>query len=316
MTIYLKLAMNQFIKPMHNKFTKSILLAVFTIMAITIVTLVSCSKSTQSEQAPIKLTATTFDFIGEEHNKGLDYVYSQTYGSNPKTTLDDVLKATDKYVFEISPITNKSKDDRSTLFTTESRNFIKSTVRSTSIISDRTLLLKKLTPAQFSIIEKLDAVFSLQTYEERQQKITDLTSDALVNLNDNEIVYILCTLSLAKHSVEYWNSSKGKLWMNRFITVNQVKTNGDNNNVKVNKIDMHNVAVADIGAFLMSFPAGVKAGALVGGVTAGIASAGITAGLGAVLGGIAGGTAAGLSAAISASAVVMAAELAADFFGW
>ena len=254
-------------------------------------------------------------------NKGLDYIYDNTFGKNKTTRLSDVLHAADKYVFEESPITNKSKDDRSKLFSAEHRAFLKVAVSTTSIITNRELLLKKLTPAQLGMIEKLDAAFSLPTYKEKQDRITDLSNEAIATLNENEV---LSSLSLAKHSLAYWEGAKGKQWndrINQFYSTSngiQVGMNGvgSNEHVQVNKIDWHNVAVADVAAFIIGFPGGVQVGALVGGITAGIASAGITAGLGAVLGGVVGGTASGLASAISASGIALAAEVAVDWFGW
>ena len=282
----------------------------------------SCYKDQETRKEILKITATTFDFIGEEHNKGLDFVYSQTFANKINSNYNDVLIAANKYVFDESPMSKFSKDNRMELFTSEKREIIKSAVESKSIIINRIELQKKLTQNQFSIIEKLDLVLSLPNYEEQLQKIKVLKNEALVSLNDNEIVYILCTLSLAEYSVNYWNSQKGIIWKNRIdqlITSDNaylIKTNKVNEfqTTPTNKIDYHNVAVADVSAFMMGFPSGVNTGALVGGLTAGIASAGITAGLGAVLGGLAGGTVSGLGCAITASSLALAAEIAVNFF--
>jgi hypothetical protein len=296
------------------------------ISAIVIITgFIYCNKSNNDvpSNQSIKISSTTFDFIGEAHNKGLDYVYSQTFENKSNTKIIDVLNATDKYVFEESPLTKGSKDNRIELFTSENLALLKASVASKSIILNRTELQKKLSPAQFSIIEKLDLIFLLPTYEERQQKIKDLKNEVIINLNDNEIVYILCTLSLAEYSMSYWNSEKGKQWKDRITqlyatgkTNIQIKTNGinKNQNIRANKIDWRNVAVADVAAFIYGFPAGINVGALIGGVTTGVATGGIGAGLGAVLGGLVGGTASGLASAISASAVVLATEFIVDMF--
>jgi len=296
------------------------------ISAIVIITgFIYCNKSNNDvpSNQSIKISSTTFDFIGEAHNKGLDYVYSQTFENKSNTKLIDVLNATDKYIFEQSPLTKGSKDNRIRLFTSENLALLKASVASKLIILNRTELQKKLSPAQFSIIEKLDLIFLLPTYEERQQKIKDLKNEVIINLNNNEIVYILCTLSLAEYSMSYWNSEKGKQWKDRITqlyatgkTNIQIKTNGinKNQNIRANKIDWRNVAVADVAAFIYGFPAGINVGALVGGVTTGVATGGIGAGLGAVLGGLVGGTASGLASAISASAVVLATEFIVDMF--
>jgi len=284
----------------------------------------SCYKNKEQETRKeiLKITSTTFDFIGEEHNKGLDFVYSQTFANKINSNYNDVLIAATKYVFDESPMSKFSKDNRMVLFTPEKRELIKAAVESKSIIINRFELQKKLTQNQFSIIEKLDMALSLPNYEEQLQKIKVLKNEALVSLNDNEIVYILCTLSLAEHSVNYWNSEKGIIWKNRIDQLIKsdnaylIKTNKVNEfqTTPVNKIDYHNVAVADVSAFMAGFPAGINTGALVGGLTAGIASAGITAGLGAVLGGLAGGTVSGLGTAITVSSIALAAEISVNFF--
>jgi hypothetical protein len=168
-----------------------------------------------------------------------------------------------------------------------------------------------LTTKQYNYIERLDrliSTFNGHDLTDLLAKIKFLENESLINLNESEIVYFMSVTNLAKHSLDYWNSSKAEKW-HSFIK-------NKRNSPFTEKVDWHNVAVADIAAFIVGFPAGVKIGALTGGLAAGIASGGITAGLGAVLGGFVGGTVSGLAAAASASAVALAAEVSADWFGW
>ena len=289
---------------------------------IVIVALFGCMKSSNIyySAATMNINSKSFDFIGLEHNRGLDYVFSNTLQNN-NPTFDDVLKSVDKYVYEVSPITSASKDNRDELFNSETRALLKSSITSRSIIIDRTTLIKKLTPAQFSMIEKLDGAFSLSDVELQLSEIKSLKEEAISTLNNEEIVFVLSALSLAEYSLIYWSGSKGEMWKDRIMEISNSgqgssKINGENinMNVKSNKIDWHNVAVADVSAFIVGFPAGVNVGAIVGGLTAGIASGGVAAGIGAVLGGIVGGTASGIATAISASAIVLASEFIVDWF--
>ena len=291
--------------------------------AIIIVALFGCMKSSNIyySSATMNINSKSFDFIGVEHNNGLDYVFSNTLQNNNNPRFSDDLKSVDKYVYEVSPITSSSKDNRDELFNSETRALLKSSITSRSIIIDRTALIKKLTPAQFSMIEKLDGAFSLPDVELQLSEIKSLKEEAINTLNNDEIVFVLSSLSLAEYSLIYWSGSKGEMWKDRIMEISNsrqgsLKINGENinMNVKSNKIDWHNVAVVDVGAFIAGFPAGVNVGVIVGGLTAGIASGGVAAGVGAVLGGIVGGTASGIATAISASAIVLAAEFIVDWF--
>lgn len=285
----------------------------------------SCNKydTLNFYQDSSKITVSSFDFIGLEHNNGLDYVFSKTMEKSNNPTFNDVLKSVDTYVYEISIYTKGSEDNRNDLFNTKTKDLIKSSIATKSIIINREALLTKLTVNQFNLIEKLDRVFIIPNIDSQLKEIRYLKEVALNTLGKNEIVFVLSTLSLAEHSLIYWSSSKGELWMNRILQISnskqamlQTKFKGQsiNNGIKTDKIDWHNVAVADVAAFIIGFPAGINAGAIVGGVTAGIASGGVAAGVGAVLGGVVGGSASGIASAISASSVVLAAEFIVDWF--
>lgn len=302
-------------KKIYNNF---IAISVFVI-------LISCNKyeTNKFEQGSLMISSTSFDFIGEEHNNGLDYVFSTTIAKNNSLTSDDVLNTVDRYVYEISPLFKGSTDNRNDLFNNETRSLLKSAVSSKSIIINRAFLLNKLTTNQFNFIEKLDMIFSITSIDLQLKEISSLKEEAISKLNDNEIAFVLSTLSLAESSLKYCSSDKGALWMNSILQIGnsraaKLQTNISRENIsnviKSNKIDWHNVAVADVAAFLIGFPSGINAGAVIGGVTAGIASGGIAAGVGAILGGVVGGSASGLASAISASSVVLAAEIIVDWF--
>lgn len=290
---------------------------------IALIVLFGCMKSSNIyyTSAIMNINSKSFDFIGVEHNNGLDYVFSNVLQNNNNPRFSDFLKSVDKFVYEVSPITNTSKDNWDGLFNSETKILLKATVITKSIIIDRTSLIKKLTPAQFKMIEKLDIVLEIPEIELQLNEINLLKDEAVNTLDNNEVVFVLSTLSLAEYSINYWSGSKGEMWKDRILQIRNsrqgsLKTNGENinMNVKSNKIDWHNIAVADVSAFIVGFPAGVNVGAFIGGVTTGIASGGVAAGVGAVLGGIVGGTASGIATAISASSIVLAAEFIVDWF--
>lgn len=244
-----------------------------------------------------------FDRIGQAHNEGLDYVLEHMVNVNPNSSLQDVNQSAVEFVFNVNPETISSLDNRDLLNTSEHLSKITDIILARSIIAKREELIDKLTSKQLYFIDKLDTILSstLFQFEEGITQIRELEEHALEILNDDEIVYFLCVTNLARHSLEYWFSEKGLLWL-------EIIESGSNEPY-AKGIDWRNVAVADVAAFIAGFPAGVNTGAIVGGLTAGIASAGITAGVGAVLGGIVGGTATGLASAITASSYVLAAEI-------
>ena len=298
---------------------------VFKKCLVALLALVGCMKSSNYyySNTPININSKSFDFIGVEHNSGLDYVFSNTLQINNNPTFNDVLQSVDKYVYEVSPITNTSKDDRNDLFNSQTRTLLKSTITSRSVIVDRSALIKKLTPSQFIMIEKLDQAFVMKDIESQLNEIKSLKEEALNTLNDDEIVFVLSALSVAEHSLAYWSSSKGEMWKDRIIQISNSRnsnlhTKANSTSIdleeKANKIDWHNVAVVDVAAFIAGFPAGVNVGAIVGGLTTGIATGGIAAGVGAVLGGVVGGSASGIAAAIGASSLVLASEFIVDWF--
>jgi hypothetical protein len=311
---------------MKIRFSKSNLVVATAFFFIAVLGIIGCKKTAISEPSPagqrIELTGQSFNFIGEAHNKALDYIFEKTFSVNPNTSYADVIKSVDEYVFEINPETKRSKDDRSFLQSQEFKQNVTSAIHATSLLDDNLNLKSKLTPAQFEMVRKLDAIFSEESYEKRIKQIENLEAEAIHKLNDNEIVYILAVTNLAKHSMEYWNSEKGQLWLTKIkgnlsVSVNNTAVNSIPENRKAlfsGDINWRDVAKADVIAFGVGFPAGVQVGALVGGVTAGIASGGITAGLGAVLGGIVGGTASGLATAIAASGLALAAEVITSWF--
>lgn len=252
----------------------------------------SCQKNAALENLDetnkIILSTETFNFIGESHNEGLDYVFSNTFAINPKTNFEDVNKATIDYLYKINPSTKLTSEDKNKFFTNSHKDLIKDAVFSNSIIIDSFKLLQVVTPNQFAFLKQIDHFVTNNSleFDERISGLKKLEIEAIKNLNDNEIVYILCVSNLARHSLSYWNSGKGSLWSQKIAQNNDLRGAST-----LRAIDWHDIAVADVAAFIVGFPLGVNVGMVVGGVTAGIASAGITAGLGAVLGGVAGGTA-------------------------
>src|SRR5690606_29183714 len=106
------------------------------------------------------------------------------------------------------------------------------------------------------------------------QKI-DLLNTKIYNsdLEDNQLARLYMTNSVAKSSLTYWEGDSADKWFSTF-PVNGAPGSEINPTypITVAKIDWGNVAKADISAFLLAFPTGVKAGAIKGAVVLGLAS--------------------------------------------
>lgn len=280
---------------------------------------IGCQKSADNafiqKAEKIELTPNTFDFVGQSHNDGLDYVFDNTFKNNINSKYNDVKNASVKYVFDVNESTKYSKDDKSLFAAQEFKELIKKATSASSINLNESGLKHSLTEKQLQFINLLniDLTKTSHTYDVIIRNIEGLEKSAIKELGKNEIVYVLCVSSVAKHSIEDWNTSKGEKWFKKFNKPFQPIGTFNSNNLAA-KIDWHNVAVADVLGFGTGFPSGVTVGMVAGGLAVGVATGGAGAGIGAVLGGLVGGTATGLAAAVTASAATLAAEWVVSWF--
>jgi hypothetical protein len=276
--------------------------------------MLSCKRNfTEKNIAPSKkivLTPNTFDFIGKSHNQGLDYVFETTFKKNRFSTFDDIKTASITYIFDINDYTKFSKDDRLYFSTPDFIQLIKKAIRATSINLDEIDKANSLTKKQREFVKSVGAEVTntCLRYDEIVRNIEELEQVAIRELGDEEIIYALCVSSIAKFSIEYWNTSSGEKWFTYFGK--PFYPIGTFNNDRLHRaIDWHNVALADIIGFGQGFPAGVTVGMLAGGLALGVPTWGGATAIGAVLGGFVGGTATGLARAVIASAAVLAGEI-------
>lgn len=208
-----------------------------------------------------------------------------------------------------------SKDDKLQFNTKDFKNLIQKATEANSIVLSENNLDKKLTLKQAKFIRQLNSELTntTRTYDIIVANIIQLEQSAIKELDESEVVYALCVSSVAKHSIEYWNTEQGEKWFKHFNKSFQ-PIGTFRSNMKMAKIDWHNVAVADVLGFGAGFPSGVTVGMVAGGLAAGVATGGTAAGIGAVLGGLVGGSATGLAAAVTASSATLVAEAVVSWF--
>lgn len=265
----------------------------------------NCSDSTRDNivEKPLVLTSETFDVVGKTHNQALDYIYESVFVKSKTIKYEDVNEASIDFIFNVNEDTKNTKDNPNLLRTSEQKNYIQEIVENPENKTFNQLLEKN----NLSVNQKrYIALFETEVknkniaFTQKIENIKRIEKNAISELRDNEIVYILCITSVAKNSIEYWNTT-GKKWFKNYNEKSTLSKGG---------IDWEAVAVADILAFEGGFPAGVTTGMVAGGLALGVS----TAGIGAVLGGLVGGTATGLAAAAGSSASMAIAYQVKSFF--
>jgi len=236
-----------------------------------------------------------FDFIGQAHNQGLEYVFKNSIRGNSNLVYSDIKNASLHYFDKVYELTlNKAASN----YSLAHDKIVRKSVEANSIFIENgnySFLSEK----ELFFLNKLNVIVTndknlsskLSSIESLNQEIYN--SD----LEDNQLARLYMTNSVAKHSLTYWSSDKAEKWFDLFQPDNVAA-----------KVNWDNVVTADIAAFLMAFPSGVKAGAIRGAIVLGLSSGGTGAIPGAIIGAIGGGCAAGITAAVSASGCVLAAE--------
>lgn len=246
-----------------------------------------------------------FDFIGEAHNSGLDYVYYNAVEQNYNLKYEDVRTAS---LFYFDNIYSLTLGQASSNYRENHDLIVKLSVESNSILPEG-FDYSSFSEEEITFLTELDRIIDEETDLNTKIRKIDLLNTEIYNsdLEDNQLAKLYMTNSIAKNSLTYWGGESGKKWFITFPDDNS----GNNPNPTypvANAIDWENVAKADIAAFLLAFPAGAKAGAIKGAIVLGLASGGTGAVTGAIIGAIGGGAAAGISAAVAASGAVLAAE--------
>lgn len=283
-------------------------------VASLVLAILGCQKNftekTRFQSKTIELTPSTFDFIGKSHNDGLDFVFENTFQKNRFSTFEDIKMSSVNYVFNVNPNTKLSKDDKSYFSSPAFDELLRKMARATSIDLDENGIENTLTDKQKKFIKSIGVQLTNNslTFDVIVKNIETLERVAIKELDENEIIYALCVSSVAKHSIQYWNTESGRKWYAFFGKPFQpIGTFNLENSARA--IDWHNIAIADIVGFGQGFPAGVTVGMLAGGLSLGVPTFGGASHIGAVLGGFVGGTATGLTKAVATSALALAAEL-------
>lgn len=258
----------------------------------------------------LELTTETFNVIGETHNNALDYIYDEHISNIHNIKYEDINNSSIYFMFNLDQNMKLTSDNPEGLNSTEHKAKAKFIVENSELLSMSDIILKYNTISlnQKKYIDLLDIAVknSSLEYHEVISNIELIEKNAILELRDDEIVYFLCVSSVAKHSIEYWNTSRGQKWFNAYnLPFTPIGTFNSNPQAKIN---WRNVAIADIIGFAGAFPAGITTGMVAGGLAAGVASGGTLAAVGAVLGGLVGGTCTGLAGAAAASALRIAAE--------
>jgi len=259
------------------------------------------------------LTPNTFDFVGEWHNEGLDYVFDNVIKNNANITYNNVNNASIEYISKVNEYTKLTEEEIKKLQSEENKKLIAEILKQQILSAD---FLKKhavLTPNQEQFIIELSKFVNdnEMSLDNTLKGIIAIEKDAIEKFGEDEIIDVLCLSSIAKHSLRYWTSKENqKKWRDVVIVL------GDLDDDEPLLVNWRNVAIADILGFGVGFPSGVTVGMVAGGLAAGVYTAGAAAGIGAVLGGFVGGTVTGLTKAIAASAAALIAEWIADALGF
>ncbi|MEP0712498.1 hypothetical protein [Algoriphagus sp.] len=285
----------------------------FVLLGIFSFTFFSCSDEipltpTDSNKQLLILTPEPLDFFGKEHNNALDSIFQNVINTNKSVNYRKINDYCINYVFNINNNTKKTPDDPNNLTSLEHINALKDIIENSEKMSFNQMLQSRnltLNQQKYVSLIKNEIKDTRNTFDIIIKNILEIEKQALLELNENEIIYILGMTSISKDSIEYWNTEKGEKWFKKYnVKFIPIGTH----NLIQSQIDWHNVAVADLVAFGYGFPSGVTTGMVAGGLALGVSTAGIGAGIGAVLGGFVGGSATGLASAVTASAITAAAE--------
>jgi len=186
---------------------KKLLIPALTLV-LALILLIACGEAT-AEKAFIN----EYDYVGELHNEGLEYVFGELEKLKEKNNLDEenaikcVKESTIDYVKSISSDIDENKcraimdhvyDD-----VVYSINFTK-TISDTTIISDSTLY-DSLSENQVILLQELKQI--MYNDELKLEDIVNFEKDVELSLNEDEREIIYAFTSVARHSYQYWSES-------------------------------------------------------------------------------------------------------------
>lgn len=240
------------------------LLFIFTLTSL----LISCDKTALTSQENInqKLNPKEFNIIGEQHNKGLEFVYNRlstnlinqgklkiTKTNSRATILQNILDEAEQYcaeyVDEYSIIHNDPTAYIAHLYNTQVFDG-KAVISSTgNLYSDD--ISDKLVISQKNLLNELNTVMSDDDYNlsSLNSRIDNIEMRIQsLNLTVDEQLVLYSATSVARHTLEYWNVNLEK-WQTSLGDLEVVRTSGYN----WKSIGKHDVAGAVSVAYSMSW---------------------------------------------------------------
>ncbi len=198
------------------------------LVSITVIIFNSCEKSNFSSvdttnlrnsisYQSSNLTLHDFDYIGEAHNYCLDSIYNLyfsnyfNYNINYNNSLTQILAISINYIKNQNPLTQNNFILDTTLMQiniVNTINFSNSTFLSN--ISTR------ISNSQYQVLQSMLTIIDTSSnFNIMNSELENLGNFVKINLNNDEQIYMLMTLNVAVHSIEYWTSEKGQNWINK-----------------------------------------------------------------------------------------------------
>lgn len=280
-------------------------LSKITILSILAFSLISCRQNevstSEKEYTKRELFNTeNFKFFGKAHNEALNYAFAHIDTKNiSKLSYYDIESRTNFYFDEIYEPTSRFKEQVKDI---HYEKLVKSTLKTNSLVEiakqKKSLEGKSLGSLEANYIGDLEDILddSNGNFTPIPQQIDNLNQQIVDDptLTEDEMCFLLLTNSIALYSSEYWytdesSSLKQKLKMAK--------------GSEYAKINWDDVARADIGGFILGFPAGAKAGLIRGAIIGALSGEGVGAVPGAIIGALGWGAASGARAAAAASGV-------------
>lgn len=165
------------------------------ISAVLFTTLLGCNKTSLDKDDLKEEVINPFDFVGELHNQGLDYIYGNLATKSSSASEDEILELVDNYCNEVY-----SEDNR---FTINLPNTKADNTEYDSAEEEVTI------SAEVSnYIAKIMDVASTDDYEYIKEQFSAFEEDIILNkteiYTDYETNLLLCSLAIGKYSNEYW----------------------------------------------------------------------------------------------------------------
>ncbi|TXF79548.1 glycine zipper family protein [Chryseobacterium sp.] len=263
------------------------------------------SRNSQNYDSEVFSTE-NFDFFGQEHNNALNYALTQIFDDD-HLTYEDIENNTNYYFSNIYEPTSNFNDELNGI---SYKDAFEEHINNPETSLANLFKLKNgyAYPQIESHLSTLDEILnSSETYEKKMELILNMDSNIgnSENLLDEDKTYLLLTTSIARNSIEYWNTSLSDGWRD-LIDIQVI--NQPENPAQTQGIDWDKVAVADIAGFIRNFGRGAVTGAVRGAIIGALSSGGTGAIPGAIIGALGWGAASGAQRAAAASGAVAVAS--------